>query len=138
MDIYMKKKYTKKQIQEAIKYWQKQLKKGNYRTLCENSINDFKYCYTFEEFIEYDDEPGDYNTIAKVVKNLPIAIPSIKVFTDKRNTIHICSNNLNDIKKAVIYLSFADGEKEYNTLIANNELDQELDSLDFKAYLNIK
>ena len=27
----MKKKYTKKQIQEAINYWQKQLKIGNYK-----------------------------------------------------------------------------------------------------------
>jgi len=32
----MKKKYTKKQITEAIAYWQKQLKKGNYKKLNES------------------------------------------------------------------------------------------------------
>lgn len=32
----MKKKYTKKQIQEAIKYWEKQLKAGNYKKLNES------------------------------------------------------------------------------------------------------
>lgn len=35
----MKKKYTKKQIQEAINYWQKQLKAGNYKKVNE-SVND--------------------------------------------------------------------------------------------------
>ena len=33
----MKKTYTKKQIQEAIAYWQKQLAKGNYRKVNESS-----------------------------------------------------------------------------------------------------
>ena len=32
----MKKKYTKKQITEAIAYWEKQLKLGNYKTLNES------------------------------------------------------------------------------------------------------
>lgn len=32
----MKKKYTKRQIQESIKYWQKQLKSGNYKKINEN------------------------------------------------------------------------------------------------------
>lgn len=32
----MKKKYTKKQILESIKYWQKQLKLGNYKKLNED------------------------------------------------------------------------------------------------------
>ena len=32
----MKKKYTKKQITEAIAYWEKQLKKGNYRKVNES------------------------------------------------------------------------------------------------------
>lgn len=35
---FMKKKYTKKQIQEAIKFWEKQLKAGNYKKINE-SIN---------------------------------------------------------------------------------------------------
>ena len=35
----MKKQYTKKQIQEAIAYWEKQLAKGNYRKVNE-SISD--------------------------------------------------------------------------------------------------
>lgn len=42
----MKKKYTKKQIQEAIAYWKKQIKLGNYKKLNEN-IN-YEWC-------EYDD-----------------------------------------------------------------------------------
>ena len=32
----MKKTYTKKQIQEAISYWRKQLKAGNYRKVNES------------------------------------------------------------------------------------------------------
>lgn len=32
----MKKKYTKKQIQEAISYWEKQLSLGNYKKLNED------------------------------------------------------------------------------------------------------
>lgn len=32
----MKKKYTKKQIQEAIAYWQRQIKRGNYKKLNES------------------------------------------------------------------------------------------------------
>ena len=35
----MKKTYTKKQIQEAISYWEKQLRAGNYKKANE-SIND--------------------------------------------------------------------------------------------------
>ena len=35
----MKKTYTKKQIQEAISYWEKQLRAGNYKKVNE-SIND--------------------------------------------------------------------------------------------------
>ena len=35
--IEMKKRYTKKQIMESIKYWQKQLKAGNYKKLNEDS-----------------------------------------------------------------------------------------------------
>jgi hypothetical protein len=39
----MKKTYTKKQIQEAISYWKKQLAEGNYRKINESTsdINDF-------------------------------------------------------------------------------------------------
>lgn len=33
----MKKTYTKKQIQEAISYWKKQLAKGNYRKVNESA-----------------------------------------------------------------------------------------------------
>ena len=33
----MKKQYTKKQIQEAISYWEKQLAKGNYRMMNESA-----------------------------------------------------------------------------------------------------
>ena len=36
----MKKTYTKKQIQEAISYWKKQLAKGNYRKVNENLKDD--------------------------------------------------------------------------------------------------
>ena len=37
----MKIKYTRRQILESIKYWQKQLKTGNYRKLNESKIGDF-------------------------------------------------------------------------------------------------
>ena len=36
----MKMKYTKRQIQESIKYWQKQLKLGNYKKLNEDVYDD--------------------------------------------------------------------------------------------------
>lgn len=36
----MKKKYTKKQIQEAISYWQKQLRTGNYKKVNESYDDD--------------------------------------------------------------------------------------------------
>ena len=36
----MKKQYTKKQITEAIAYWQKQLKLGNYKKVNESQTND--------------------------------------------------------------------------------------------------
>ena len=38
----MKKKYTRKQILESIKYWKKQLKTGNYRKLNESQLNEGK------------------------------------------------------------------------------------------------
>lgn len=34
----MKKQYTKKQIQEAISYWKKQLAKGDYRRMNESAV----------------------------------------------------------------------------------------------------
>jgi len=33
----MKKTYTKKQITEAIAYWKKQLRAGNYKSICEKA-----------------------------------------------------------------------------------------------------
>ena len=39
----MKKAYTKRQIQEAISYWEKQLAKGNYKKINEASITDPGY-----------------------------------------------------------------------------------------------
>lgn len=37
----MNKKYTKKQITEAIAYWKKQLARGNYRKVNESEIRSF-------------------------------------------------------------------------------------------------
>lgn len=37
----MNKKYTRKQIIESIRYWEKQLRKGNYARLNEGKIADF-------------------------------------------------------------------------------------------------
>lgn len=45
----MKHKYTKKQIVEAIKYWEKQIKLGNYRKLNESS-SEFK---KIDDIVEY-------------------------------------------------------------------------------------
>lgn len=41
-EFCMKKQYTRKQIQEAISYWKKQLAEGNYRKINESTsdIND--------------------------------------------------------------------------------------------------
>ena len=39
----MKKKYTKKQIQEAINYWKKQIKIGNYKKINESSYDNYGY-----------------------------------------------------------------------------------------------
>ena len=50
----MKKKYTRKQILESIKYWKDQIKKGNYKKLNE-SYNDINY-YRVECDIDNDDE----------------------------------------------------------------------------------
>jgi len=45
----MKKQYTKKQIVEAINYWKKQLRAGNYKKL--NESNDgYKYCLYYESY----------------------------------------------------------------------------------------
>ena len=46
----MKKTYTKRQIQEAISYWKRQLAKGNYRKIDENdkSVNNCTLVQSFE------------------------------------------------------------------------------------------
>ena len=41
----MKKRYTKRQIQESIKYWEKQLRKGNYHKVNESA----------EDAVSFDD-----------------------------------------------------------------------------------
>lgn len=41
-DTSMKKRYTRKQIVEAINYWKKQLRVGNYKKLNEDA-NGFKW-----------------------------------------------------------------------------------------------
>ena len=56
----MKKQYTKKQITEAIAYWKKQLKNGNYKKV--NESKDTMKSITFTDYIEYDEDdfkPGD-------------------------------------------------------------------------------
>ena len=70
----MKKKYTKKQIVEAINYWKKQIRLGNYRKL--NESND-----GIEAIIsqlpkdEYDFLFGDDSALAN-----GCSLPSLKMF----------------------------------------------------------
>lgn len=52
----MKKKYTRKQISEAIAYWEKQLKKGNYKKVNESFSFGKKYDHTDPEL--GDQYPG--------------------------------------------------------------------------------
>ena len=46
----MKKKYTKKQIQEAISYWQKQLITGNYKKVNESYDDKYKRLLRNEQY----------------------------------------------------------------------------------------
>ena len=54
-EIIMNKRYTKKQITEAIAYWKKQLKAGNYKKLDEDAKSEYdengrdEYGFTSEE-----------------------------------------------------------------------------------------
>ena len=54
----MKKTYTKKQIQEAIFYWQKQLNSGNYRKVVESIEYETVYERIGGELAERDDIPN--------------------------------------------------------------------------------
>ena len=135
----MKKKYTKKQIMESIKYWQKQLKLGNYKKLNESTKPLKKYSWYLDEFIDYSDdaEPTDeFASIDAVKKNLPKYIPSITVYEAPGHSVStggilMTSDNLDDLKKAVIYVSAANGIDMYNELVKTGRLDDELERMDF-------
>ena len=144
----MKKRYTKKQIQESIAYWKKQLKLGNYKKLNE-SLNDEElrngpngeYVWYLDEFIDYDDDDdptNPFNTIESTVKNIPRLVPGVKAYEGPTHTrgstgggLILVSNDLDALKKAVIYVSHADGVDEYKRLVKSGRLEDELESSDF-------
>ena len=71
----MKKKYTRKQICEAISYWRKQLRAGNYRKMNE-SVDGAKYILiqteNYEDFFQtFDSEDEAINAISKQLDLLP-------------------------------------------------------------------
>ena len=61
----MKKRYTKKQIQEAINYWEKQLKLGNYK-----KVNESRYDTDMAAEIYAQDEE-EISAIAAQLMQLP-------------------------------------------------------------------
>ena len=61
----MKKKYTKKQITEAISYWQKQLRAGNYK-----KVNESRYDTDMAAEIYAQDE-AEISAIAAQLMQLP-------------------------------------------------------------------
>jgi len=48
----MKKQYTKKQITEAIAYWQKQLREGNYKKVNESNDSTIDAWLKISEYIK--------------------------------------------------------------------------------------
>lgn len=135
----MNKRYTKKQILESIKYWEKQLRDGNYKKLDESAGPLKKYSWYLDEFIDYSDDDvvsEEFASIDATKKNLPKYIPSVTVYeapenSARRGGILMTSDSLDDLKKAVIYISYADGIDEYDRLVKSGKLDNELESMDF-------
>ena len=85
----MKKKYTKKQILESIKYWQKQLRAGNYKKLNESIKPLKKYSWYSDELIDYSDDESmdEFASIDLIKKNLPKYIPSVTIYEAPGNSI---------------------------------------------------
>lgn len=134
----MKKRYTRKQIVESIKYWQKQLRAGNYKKLNESTKPLKKYSWYLDEFIDYSDDESmdEFASIDLVKKNLPKYIPSVTIYEAPGNSIQsggilMTSDNLDDLKKAVIYISYSNGIDEYDELVKSGRLDDDLKSMDF-------
>ena len=136
----MNKKYTKKQITEAIAYWEKQLKAGNYKKVNES---DGMKKVTFTDYIEYDEDdfkPGDEWKATRngVIKNIKKHYPDVamvkKIRTLDGGGLEIYSNNVNTLKKVWIDLSTADDTLD--KLLNNPEkLEHELQASDFYSYL---
>ena len=92
----MKNRYTKKQIEESIKYWKKQLKLGNYKKLNEAnaSLDDFEQLTdTFNNMCEpfldtlsanydalYDVSDGTFNDLFEDLKDTKDDISSALMF----------------------------------------------------------
>jgi len=97
-----------------------------------------KYSWYSDEFIDYSDDEPEYEfaSIDLVKKNLPKYIPSVTIYEAPGNSVKsggilMTSDNLDDLKKAVIYISYSNGIDEYNELVKRGELDDDLKSMDF-------
>ena len=89
-----------------------------------------------DEFISYPDTPDEFNTIDKVIKNLPKQLPSVKVTKVKTPSgigLGLSSNdkNKNDLKKAWIWLTYENGKNKYDELVDNLKLEDALESTGF-------
>ena len=91
-----------------------------------------------DEFIDYNDDAeltDEFASVDAVKKNLPKYIPSIMVYEAPGHSVNtggilMTSDNLDDLKKAVIYVSFANGIDMYNELVKTGKLDDELEGID--------
>lgn len=87
-----------------------------------------------DEFVNYPDTPDEFNTIDKVIKNLPKQLPSVKatkVKTPSGIGLGLSSKNKDDLKKAWIWLTYENGKNKYDELVKNDELEDELESTGF-------
>ena len=121
----MKKKYTKKQIQEAIKYWKNQLKFGNYKKLNENFEDAVAVDEGIQQFnAEYDDLVDSYKKFASTYK------PDISEYD--RKMVQVCKEA---IDKGTMIIS--DEARKWfidNTSIPEDEIDEFLSS-NFEWYV---
>ena len=95
-----------------------------------------KYACTISGFIDYDENEGvEFNNLEETLKNIPKIFPSItakKIYNQDGYGLKLTSDNYDDLKHAYIRICCANnGEAKYQKLVANNQLEDELESLGF-------
>ena len=93
----MKKKYTKKQITEAIAYWEKQLKNGNYKKLLESQYS------SLVKIEVYDVEFLDVGTTTDIAQS---EYKSVQIDVNINKSISIQIENWFDLNAGVLPISY--------------------------------